>query len=327
MTSKERVRRTLRFETPDRVPLDLWVSPSAFLRHGKKLEELLEKHPLDISRDRAKTTGLAPMYRKGNYTDEWGCVWLNLQEGICGEVVGAPIRSWADLASYRPPAPDFDLKTLSACGDRPPEGAFRFSGGIRLFERLQWLRTSERCFMDLAEQPPELFSLCRMLADYNHERIDALLKLGYDGIGFSDDWGSQRSLLISPKLWRELFKPYYKEFFDHVRGAGRFVFFHSDGYILDIMGDLIETGVNALNSQVWCMGVENLAARFRGRLTFWGELDRQSTVPHGAPADIRAAAQRMKAHLSSPAGGLIGQAAVDSLTPLENIEAILEAWD
>ena len=105
------------------------------------------------------------------------------------------------------------------------------------------------------------------------------------------------------------------------------VFFHSDGYILEIIPDLIEAGVDALNAQVWCMGVERLAERFAGRLCFWGELDRQTLLPHGTPAEIHQAARQMMAHLARPSGGLIGQGEAGVDVPLANIEAMLSAWE
>ena len=326
MTPNERVHRTLKFQTPDHTPRDLWLLPSAFLQHGQKLVELLKRHPCDINRGKAKMPTLPPRYRKGTYTDEWGCLWRNLQDGIIGEVVEPAIRSWSDLASFRPPPVTVETEAAAEKFRDFPDG-FHVCGASNLFERLQFLRKSEQLYVDLMEQRKELFQLRQIVVDYVHQCIDRCLATRCDGICFSDDWGSQRGLLIRPELWRQFFKPCYREFFEHARDGGRFVFFHSDGHIMDIIEDLIEIGVDALNSQVWCMGVEELGARFRGRITFWGELNRQWTVPHGTPADIRTAARRMKEHLATAQGGLIGQAEVDRLTPLENIEAILTAWD
>jgi hypothetical protein len=86
-------------------------------------------------------------------------------------------------------------------------------------------------------------------------------------------------------------------------------------------------GVDAPNAQVWCMDLEELGNRFNGRICFWGELDRQHIMPHGMPDDIYAAAQKMKACLSNPAGGLISQAEPGLEVPLENIEAVLKSWN
>ena len=74
------------------------------------------------------------------------------------------------------------------------------------------------------------------------------------------------------------------------------------------------------------MGPEVLGERFRGRITFWGEINRQTTLPRGTPDDVRAGAATLREHLGTPAGGLIGQGEIDGLTPFENIEALLTAW-
>ena len=110
------------------------------------------------------------------------------------------------------------------------------------------------------------------------------------------------------------------------REAGKKVFFHSDGYILELYPEFIELGVDAINSQLWCMGVEKVAERFAGKITFWGEISRQQTLPFGTPEDIYAAAETMKKELFRN-GGLIGQSEVGGDVSLENVEAVLTAWN
>jgi uroporphyrinogen decarboxylase len=111
-----------------------------------------------------------------------------------------------------------------------------------------------------------------------------------------------------------------------VKARGKYVFFHSDGCITDIYSDLIDMGVDAINSQIWCMGVEKMAERFAGKITFWGEISRQDTIPNGSPDDIAAAAEKMKKYLHKN-GGLIGQSEVGKDVPLENICAVLDCWN
>ena len=86
---------------------------------------------------------------------------------------------------------------------------------------------------------------------------------------FMDDWGLQKGLLMNPALWVEIFKPLYKDFIDIAHKNNKKIFMHSDGYILDIIPHLIELGLDAVNSQVFCMGLENLK-QFKGKITFWG---------------------------------------------------------
>lgn len=93
---------------------------------------------------------------------------------------------------------------------------------------------------------------------------------------FMDDWGSMHSLLVSPDMWRARFQPLYEDYIRIAHDAGKKVFMmHSDGNITAIYEDLVEMGVDALNSQLFCMDIEELGRRFKGRITFWGEIDRQ----------------------------------------------------
>jgi len=74
------------------------------------------------------------------------------------------------------------------------------------------------------------------------------------------------------------------------------------------------------------MPIEEIGARYKGRITFWGELDRQHILPFGTPEDVRAAVRRVQAALGDQRGGVIGQAEINKGYPIENIRAFFEAW-
>jgi hypothetical protein len=99
---------------------------------------------------------------------------------------------------------------------------------------------------------------------------------------------------------------------------------HSDGYIVDIIPDLIEIGLDALNSQIFCMGVEELGRRFAGELTFWGEMDRQQLLPRASATEVAGAARRMRESLHR-GGGLIAQCEFGPGARPENVFAFFEA--
>ena len=148
-----------------------------------------------------------------------------------------------------------------------------------------------------------------------------------DGVSFMDDWGTQRALLISPPLWRELFKPLYREYCEILHAAGKWAFFHSDGHIAAIYPDLIEIGVDAVNSQLFCMDLEELGRRYGGQITFWGEIDRQGVLPWGTPEQVREAVRRVRRALDRGRGGVIAQCEWGINDPYENIEAVFAAWE
>ena len=158
------------------------------------------------------------------------------------------------------------------------------------------------------------------------EELELWAKTEVDALTFMDDWGSQQALLIAPELWRELFKPFYADYIALAHAHGKYAFMHSDGWITDIIPDLIEIGLDALNSQLFCMGVEELGSRFAGELTFWGEMDRQQLLPRATTAEIAEAAGRMRAALHR-GGGLIAQCEFGPGARPENVYAFFEALD
>jgi hypothetical protein len=147
-----------------------------------------------------------------------------------------------------------------------------------------------------------------------------------DAVALMDDWGSNTALLISPNMWRAIFKPLYKAYCDIIHAAGKFVFFHSDGNIEAIYGDLIEVGVDALNSQLFCMNIEELGRKHRGRVTFWGEIDRQQILPYGTTQDVHNAVQRVRTALDDGRGGVIAQCEWGKDNSRENVQAVFDAW-
>jgi uroporphyrinogen-III decarboxylase len=205
----------------------------------------------------------------------------------------------------------------------------RFVLGVsetRPFEVMQLLRGTTQLFLDLVYQPEELFRLRDRLHEFMLRHITLWAQTDVDGIVLFDDWGSQHAMLISPKLWRAFFKPMYRDYFQLIHGAGKYVFFHSDGYIRPILDDLVEIGVDALNSQLFCMDIEEVGRTFRGRLTFWGEIDRQIILPLARGEWVRQAVRRVRRALDDGRGGVIAQCEFCHDVPKENVMAIFEAW-
>ncbi len=123
-----------------------------------------------------------------------------------------------------------------------------------------------------------------------------------------------------------MFKPLYREYAELVHREGKFLFMHSDGHIFGILQDLVEIGIDAINAQLFCMDIEEIGRRFRGRITFWGEIDRQHLLPR-PDADIRGAVERVKAALYDPRGGVIAQCQFGPGARPENVAAVYEAWE
>jgi uroporphyrinogen decarboxylase len=332
LTPRERVIRTLRFEGVDRPARDVWTLPAAFFGREEALQALLDEYPRDFGpsgyRDPADESAL---YEPGEFTDAWGSRWLTIQRGMIGEVKAPALADWRALDHWRPPyhllGKGFEeVNRTCAESDR-----FVLLGTPRPFERLQFVRGPENVYMDLAWGVPEVFKLLEMIHDYYLRHAEHIVRTDVDGLSFMDDWGSKHALLISPAMWVEYFKPLYKDYVDLAHSHGKYAFMHSDGYIMDLYPHLIEIGVDAINSQLFTMPIEEIGQRFKGQITFWGEMDRQYVLPFGTPQEVHAAVARVKAALwddgaGYSAGGVIGQAEFNQGYPLENIRAFFEAW-
>ncbi len=206
-------------------------------------------------------------------------------------------------------------------------------GYLSLFEQAQLLRGLERWLLDLAADPEFAHALMRKLTDLMiGGLIPYLAEVGpyIDLITFSDDLGSQRAPLISPKMYRRMVKPYQAELLAAIKAHSRArIFFHSCGDVYPLIGDFVEIGVDVLNPVQVSAGAMADTARlkreFGRRITFCGGIDTQWALPHGSPEDVRAEVRRRIADLA-PGGGYI-LAAVHCIQPDVPPENVLAMFD
>ena len=181
--------------------------------------------------------------------------------------------------------------------------------------------------LDIAEERPELDELIGIVEGYWFEVVKRWVELGVDVIGFGDDLGLQTALPISPEAWRRYIKPSYQRIFSYCRANGVHVSLHSDGYIVDIIPDLIECGVSILNPQDIVNGIDNLTRLAKGKVFLHLDIDRQKIMVFGKPEEIEAHIRTCITTLGSPQGGLSFIWYAFPPTPLENIEAGARAMD
>jgi len=331
MTPRDLVRRTLEFDSPARIPRQLWLLPWAVQRYPEQVAAIQKRFPDDLVSAPPFYKRALPVqgdrYEPGCYVDEWGCRFENVQSGIIGEVRKPSLSDWSQLEAVRIPEERLSVDVRRVNEFCRQTDRFILAGCVpRPFERLQFLRGMERLLVDLMRQPPELFSLIEHIHEFYLKELELWAGTDVDALFIMDDWGAQHAMLISPHLWRVLFKPMYAEYIDLAHSRGKYVFMHSDGYILDILEDLIALGLDALNCQIACMGIGTVGERFAGQCTFWGEIDRQQLLPHGMRRDVLAVVREMHAALYRN-GGVIAQCEFGPGAKPDNVLAVFEAWD
>jgi len=228
-----------------------------------------------------------------------------------GQVKGHPLIDWGALEHYRWPDPD-DPAFYEGMEER-------FSGSdakyvstsifMLLFERMHALHGFENTLVDLHLGCERIEMLADRIVEFDVGIIENIARRfpgSIHGFGFTDDWGTQQNVFISPQLWHEFFKPRYKRIFDAAHEQGWHVWMHSCGKINDIIEGLIEIGLDVINlQQPRALGIEDIGQRFGGRICFESLCDIQHTLPFKGPADIREEAQLLLEHWATPDGGFI----------------------
>jgi uroporphyrinogen decarboxylase len=332
MTSRDRVIRTLHHQTVDRTPRDLWVAPAVEMLREDEVAEMTFRYPPDVIRpefhapkgNRAQGTP----YEAGQYTDAWGCVWQVAKRGLVGEVKGHPLADLSHLDGFRPPWELLEKANLAPV-NRSAAATSRFVlawSEVRPFERLQFLHGPAAVRADLDAGAGAIRGLLAMIHEFSCREAQLWAGSDVDGVALRDDWGSNHSLLVPLDIWRDLFKPLYRQYAEILHARDKFVLFHSDGNITEILGDLVEIGIDAVNAELSLMDLESLAEKFRGRITFWGEIDRQRILPFGTPEEVRAAVRRVRTALDFGRGGVMAQCKWGAGVPFQNVAAVFEQW-
>lgn len=312
MNSRELVTRTIRFQYPDRLPYDF---PE---KYGTDFYWIgMTPSPDDRPRD-------------GGY-DEWGALWKTFGFSQLGEVKDYPLKEWSSFDRLTIPDIQDPHRWHEIEGARERAGEkFVLASGISIYERVHFIRGLENTWIDIYEAPQQLGRLIDILVEMNLAAIEKYSSAGADGYIFCDDWGLQNRLMIAPKAWRKIWKPRYERIFQAAHAAGLFNFLHSCGYIVDILDDLIEIGLDVIHmDQQENMGLTLLGERFGGRITFFSPVDIQFTLARGNLEEIRTYARDMVRLLGRSGGGFIPRWYSDPKgaghTP-EAVEAMCEAF-
>jgi uroporphyrinogen decarboxylase len=233
-------------------------------------------------------------------------------EGADGRHSILPLLSWADTRR-RLEAEGGEVLTVVGYGSGP-------------FETAWFIRGYEDFFSDLLLEPAFAEGLLDLVFARHAELLGRLLTLPCDGIIFSDDYGDQRGVIIGPKLWRRFIQPRLARLYAQVHAAGKLAFQHSCGSVFDIVPDLIDAGLDVLQSlQPEAMPVYEIKKRWGRNLRLWGGLGTQHLLPFGTPDEVRAEVRRLRRELGQGGGYVFTSSKpIMKEVPLANALAMLE---
>jgi uroporphyrinogen decarboxylase len=202
---------------------------------------------------------------------------------------------------------------------------------LTMFE-MAWHHVSlEKFLMDMALQEDYVAALINRVQEFSLGIARQLVDVGVDAIWFGDDFGSQNGMMISPKMWRQIFKPRFAEMWQEVKSMNPdlLICYHTDGAVTPILGDLADIGMDVFNPvqpNVPGHEPENLKKSVGDRLAFWGAIDQQYLLPSGTPEEIDADVAE-KIRILGAGGGYLCSPAhiVQADTSMENMEAFIAA--
>ncbi|NLF08274.1 MAG: hypothetical protein GX594_09880 [Pirellulaceae bacterium] len=283
------VDQAIRFENPPRIPL--W-----FVNCDQTDGDVMVYH-LSLEKE------------DGGGDHEWGYHLEKLDDGTMGHPTAPCLPDWDAAESFAvPPLREEDRMAalpafLDECGDRYRLASLDLSG----FTVYTLLRGFENSMMDFLVEPDRFAQLMDTIIDFECEQMALCARRGFHGIHFADDWGTQSGLMISPPLWRKLFRPRYQRQFARAHELGLHVWYHCCGNFAEIADDFHEIGVDVLNiAQPNVMNIAPIGRRLRGKQCFLMPISYQTVSISGTVEDIYAEARRLYDLLGTPAGGMIG---------------------
>ena len=368
MTSRERVRRALAHQAPDRVPIDIGghsatsMAPVSYASLCRYLSlpvpdevRLMSKAMQIVYMDERvmealgtdcrpliapRTIGTGPVaWEGGRFTDEWGVEWYRPESSAYYEVARFPLEGMtaADLDRYPWPDPRDPKRTAGLAEELKRLSATDYAvvgvpSSLNIFERAMLLRGYEQILLDLAMDPEFVHKLFRRLMEFNIAVYTDFLRIAggqIEAIRVADDLGGTQAPLISPRMYRELLKPYHQEWFRVIKTltAAKIVL-HSDGALVPLLPDLIEAGIDALNPvQVFAQGMDSafLKREFGKQLAFWGGVDTVNVLPKAGRQRVVDEVRRRIEDLAEGGGFVLaGVHNLQADVPPENIMIMIE---
>ena len=327
MNSRELALCAISHQRPPRLPFTLYLASPL----QKKIEQIMgprEQWPVpqdDLIRILwdVEVEIVSPTLFK----DLFGCEWQREEGGYV--FINPPLKE-PDVSLIpridllRP----YDIARIQDARTRRPDAFIFYQFTATLGERLWCLRGLERTLMDYLTEPAFVHEALDILLEMHMKALDVILPLPIDGVTFGDDFGTQRGLMISRKIFCEFFRPRLTKLYDRVRMAGKVVGHHSCGDNTGLMADFVDIGLQVFHPlQSEAMDIRAIKREFGKSLTFRGGIGTQGPIVFGTPDDARRAV-RESVRILSEGGGYLFETSkpLPEETPVENAIAVIEEF-
>ncbi len=312
------------------VPYNFMFSPVSLKiaeqRYGSPVSEALSLPIRMISPKSIKPLYADPEIFGDTAVDEYGVLWSTSSIDR-GAPIG-PVLKEPDLSGYRFPDPGLPYRFEDIenwCEKQKIHYRIIWVGD--LWERATFMRGMANLLVDTIENPDFVLDLLRGITDYIIGTMEILFeRFEFEAIALSDDYGTQKGMLISPELWRRFVKPFVKEIYNFGIKNDKRIFQHSCGNILPIIPDLIELGLDILHPiQPEAMNLQYLKREFGMDLCFCGGISTQNLLVRGGPQDIRDEVKRLKETMGKEGGYILEPGiTIQADVPPENLYALID---
>ena len=258
------------------------------------------------------------------FHDIFGVEW---QQGNIFHIVEPRLKE-PSLEGYTFPSlvKDEELPGLRQWCEEHSEEFKIFTFGLVFWERTWSLRGMENMMMDLVTEQSFVDELFDRLMEKILEGLEKVLPLPFDSIRFGDDFGSQRGVLMGLPHWRKFIKPRLARMYGKVRDAGKMVSIHSCGDNSEILGEMIDLGLQIFNpAQPEANDLADMKKRYGNSITFEGGIGTQRNLPFGTPEQIKEEIRRCRLDLGSNGGFIMTTTKpLRPEVPVENAAAAIE---
>ena len=207
-----------------------------------------------------------PMFDTGY--DVFSVHWTNGHYTVGQEPIIHDIEDWEEELRI-PDLNKLDWEPARASAQQMRDMGLPVTATLMMgpFERATTLTSYTDCMMNLGEEPELFADMIRVLADYRIAEIRKLHEVtGVEELLIHDDWGCNLSLLMSPATWRQVMAPSTKRIYDACHELGIRVIQHSCGKVQDVLGDIVEMGVDGFQIQSDCNDIPTIKALYGDRV-------------------------------------------------------------
>ena len=312
----------------ERVPLlyDLWIYGNLFGDSAEKRAEWLKKYPCDVQEVFLQMPGVT----EGPAEDPdfyWAMPGTKLEENI-GLDSQCLIPDWEEAEEFYRTFPDPESVALIPSKVERDGRYLLGRWWYCYFERLWSIRGMENALTDFYLYPEEVHKLFDRLTKFYLRIMErAKEELDVDGFFVSDDIGTQKAPFFSLEIFREFFKPYYKQLFDKAHELGTHFWLHSCGNIEAFLPEFIEIGLDVIHPiQKNTMDEKVISEKYGDKICILSGIDVQYLMAFGTPGEVEEEVKFLINTYQRPEGRLMMTMGNGS-TPdwkIANLEAMYE---